>query len=414
MPDEHNIDSDTNDTTDHLTTNGILGIGYPKLTSSDESYNPFVFNLVEQGVIGQPVFSIFMNSIYDHGWSGEIMFGGIDSTKYKGELLYTPVARLTGSNKNREEVSGIYAYWMVYGQSVRVLTSSTTMMNNGSGKNHSIDNTNKSDNVQQNDNYSNNNIILDESLGSEERPRGVIIDTGSTLTYMDQALAERIVLAMAGQENVTMDATSGTFLVNCALQSTSQRLELGFAPPYYIHPPDNNTTGSSPSSSTQQEQLYRILRISLSMRDLIIPLDSDSLDNSRICMFGIAPWAGDSTVSLSFSGMILVGDSILRSMYLVFDMQKNQIGFAAAMNSSGIIYRDTTLRSPAKPRPSSSSPPSITMPYPHNNNYEYQGTQDGSSSTKMIATSILYFSSNKYLNLLLYLFHSLIVSLLFP
>ncbi|KAG2218085.1 hypothetical protein INT45_004834, partial [Circinella minor] len=379
MPNEHTTDNDSNDDTNYLAANGILGIGYPKLTSFDESYNPFVFNLAEQGLIDQPVFSIFMNSMYDHGWSGEIMFGGIDSTKYKGELLYTPVARLANS-KNQEEDSSIYAYWMVYGQSVRVLSSLSTMMNNSSRNSNIIDNTNDTDDdtVQRNNNDSDSNIVLDVSFTSDEHPRGIIIDTGTTLTYMEQALAEHIVLTMAGQENVILDATSNAFIINCAVQSISQRLELGFAPPYPNHPLDNSTTAST-STQQDQDQQYQTLRVSLSMRDLIIPLDSNSLDNAEICMFGIAPWAGDGTASLSSSGMILVGDSILRSMYLVFDMEKNQIGFAAAVNSSGVVYRDTS--------PSSSSPQgplSSTTPLNPNNNNEYQKPQDGSSSTKRI------------------------------
>ncbi|KAI8150368.1 aspartic peptidase domain-containing protein [Fennellomyces sp. T-0311] len=287
MPDGYNIDLEPNDTSD-LAANGILGIGYPELTSSSQPYNPFVFNLAQQGLIDQPLFSIYMGSLYDPGWSGEIMFGGIDETKYTGQVLYTPVARL-GSKSD----AGIFAYWMVYGQSVRVLD----------------------------DNYLTNTsekIKLDAPFDIQEQPRGVIIDTGTTLTYMDQALAEQIVLAMAGEENVILDATSGTFIVNCALQTTAQRLEFGFAPP---HQPQQPT-----------------LRISVSMRDLIIPLDSDSLEDAELCMFGVAPWVGDSTASLSTSGMILVGDSVLRSLYLVFDMDKNQIGFASAIRSSDTLF----------------------------------------------------------------------------
>ena len=40
--------------------NGILGLGYPKLTAAASkgqgSYNPFVFNLATQNIIAQPVF----------------------------------------------------------------------------------------------------------------------------------------------------------------------------------------------------------------------------------------------------------------------------------------------------------------------------------------------------------------------
>lgn len=289
MPDDATFEILDEDEDDPVAANGILGIGYPELTSSEHAYDPFVFSLAKRGLIPQPLFSIYMGSIYDDGWAGEIIFGGIDESKYNGQLLYAPVARLGGLGSSHS----FYAYWMVYGQAIRVL-----------------------------DNNANDSPPLMNERFSDTR--GVIIDTGTTLTYMAPALAEQIVLAVAGSNNnVILDATSGIFIINCDLKKTDRRVEFGIG-----------------SHLRAQSSL---MRISLAARDLIIPLDSDSLDDAELCMFGIAPWVGDSTASLSTSSMILVGDSILRSLYLVFDMDRNRIGFAPAVNSSVVVSKGSVI-----------------------------------------------------------------------
>lgn len=275
---------------DPTAANGILGIGYPALTSTGAAtpYDPFVFSLAKQGLIAEPVFSVYMGSIYDPGWAGEIVFGGLDQAKVKKDqgVKYAPVARL--AMDGIFDHNGIYAYWMVYGQSLRVL-----------------------------DEEDNDDVVLDASLG---QTRGVIIDTGTTLTYMQLELVEPIVLALAGSENnVVLDESSGTFIVNCALQDTQKRLEIGIGAGLRAVNPDT------------------LLRVSLSMQELIIPLDSDSLQDAKLCMFGIAPWIDDQQASLSSSGIILLGDSVLRSLYLVFDMGQNRIGFGGATNTTGAV-----------------------------------------------------------------------------
>lgn len=278
--------------------NGILGIGYPELTSSSSTYDPFVFNMAKQGLIPEAIFSIHMGSLYDSGWSGEIVFGGINHDRLKGQVKYAPVARLDIQDKPT------YAYWMLYGSGVRVI------VDNGS--------------ADSSDDYEQENAASDPSeLLRVPFPeaRGVIIDTGTTLTYMESTLAEQIVLSIAGPDHAVFDDTSGTFVVDCALASNHPPrpralMELSFA---------RNTSNES------------VLRLRLPVRDLMIPLDTDELETASLCMFGIAPWKGEGAMALSNAGMILIGDSILRSTYLVFDMAKNQIGIAPAINSSAAV-----------------------------------------------------------------------------
>ncbi|ORY96749.1 aspartic peptidase domain-containing protein [Syncephalastrum racemosum] len=278
--------------------NGILGIGYPELTSTTSIYDPFVFNMAKQGLIPEAIFSIHMGSLYDSGWSGEIMFGGINKDRLKGHVKYAPVARLDIQDKVT------YAYWMLYGSGIRVVKDNGGIVS--------------SNDFEQDGTVSDPSELLHVPF---PEARGVIIDTGTTLTYMESTLAEQILLSVAGPSHALFDAVSGTFVVDCALAHKhpprpSSFLELSFA---------RNTSNAS------------VLQLRLPIRDLIIPLDTDNLETASLCMFGIAPWKGEGAMALSNAGMILIGDTILRSTYLVFDMAKNRIGFAPAINSSASV-----------------------------------------------------------------------------
>lgn len=262
--------------------NGIFGLGYPHLSSGNQqqsSYVPFIFNLAQQNLIAEPVFSVYMGSLYDQGWSGDLLLGGIDSTKYQGQITYVPVA---GSPKSNGR---IYTYWMGHGQNIRLLQDNTEV------------------------------AVVDHAFTPT---RGFIIDTGTTLTYMDQDIARNIVTAMVGKpEDVTLDNASGTYIVPCAVYKSPHRLELAL--------------------SNQKEPSTDPLRISVPIKDLVIPLDTDNTESATRCMFGIAPWTSAGTEHLNSAGMVLVGDSLLRSTYLVFDMGQNRIGFAKAVGSDARI-----------------------------------------------------------------------------
>lgn len=271
--------------------NGILGLGYPKLTAASSkglgAYNPFVFNLATQNIIAQPVFSIFLNSASKTGWSGEIIFGGIDHTKYSGNLTYMPVVPLSETSKKNKKralssVSTTDYYWMVYAQGVSV----------GDSSNSSAANT--------------MNIPF-TSTGA------FILDTGTTLTYLPAEMAKQIVTAAVGANGFTVDAGSGTYLVDCNAVSPTATFVLNMA--------GSNAADAPP------------ITLSIPMSHLVIPLDSNSRTSAKYCLFGIAP---STSVGVG-NNLYLVGDSVLRSAYLVFDMGNNQIGIAAANGGGGAV-----------------------------------------------------------------------------
>ncbi|XP_071476116.1 cathepsin D-like [Diadema antillarum] len=68
---------------------GTLGLGYP--TVAQVSNVPVFDNFLKQGLIDDPVFSVYLaRNSSDHP-GGEIVFGGADPLRYTGDFHYVPV-----------------------------------------------------------------------------------------------------------------------------------------------------------------------------------------------------------------------------------------------------------------------------------------------------------------------------------
>ncbi|KAL7416888.1 aspartic peptidase A1 [Mrakia frigida] len=68
---------------------GILGLAYDNIAVG-RAVPPF-YNMIDQGLLDEPVFSFRVGSSEEDG--GEAIFGGVDKTAYKGKLDYVPVRR---------------------------------------------------------------------------------------------------------------------------------------------------------------------------------------------------------------------------------------------------------------------------------------------------------------------------------
>lgn len=80
---------------------GILGLGYD--TISVNHITPPFYNLINQGLIDEPVFSFRVGSSEEDG--GEAVFGGIDKDAYTGKITYVPVRRKAYWEVELEKVS---------------------------------------------------------------------------------------------------------------------------------------------------------------------------------------------------------------------------------------------------------------------------------------------------------------------
>ncbi|KAH6772596.1 aspartic proteinase A1 [Perilla frutescens var. hirtella] len=68
---------------------GILGLGFQEISVGDAV--PVWFNMVDQGLVEEQVFSVWLSRDPEAEVGGEIVFGGVDPKHYKGNHNYVPV-----------------------------------------------------------------------------------------------------------------------------------------------------------------------------------------------------------------------------------------------------------------------------------------------------------------------------------
>ncbi|KAL8474301.1 hypothetical protein ACS0TY_030943 [Phlomoides rotata] len=70
---------------------GILGLGFQEISVGNVV--PVWYNMVNQGLVKEPVFSFWLNRKGDEQDGGELVFGGVDPNHFKGEHTYVPVTQ---------------------------------------------------------------------------------------------------------------------------------------------------------------------------------------------------------------------------------------------------------------------------------------------------------------------------------
>ncbi|KAL4581346.1 hypothetical protein LXL04_017560 [Taraxacum kok-saghyz] len=70
---------------------GIFGLGFQEISVGNAV--PVWYNMVNQGLIPEPVFSFWFNRNADEDEGGELVFGGVDPDHFKGKHTYVPVTQ---------------------------------------------------------------------------------------------------------------------------------------------------------------------------------------------------------------------------------------------------------------------------------------------------------------------------------
>ncbi|KAB1216273.1 Aspartic proteinase [Morella rubra] len=70
---------------------GILGLGFQEISVGNAV--PVWYNMVQQGLVKEEVFSFWLNRDPDATEGGEIVFGGVDPRHFKGTHTYVPVTK---------------------------------------------------------------------------------------------------------------------------------------------------------------------------------------------------------------------------------------------------------------------------------------------------------------------------------
>lgn len=70
---------------------GIFGLGFQEIAV--DNVTPVWYNMLDQGLISEPVFSFWLNRNADDDNGGELIFGGMDSEHFTEPHTYVPVTR---------------------------------------------------------------------------------------------------------------------------------------------------------------------------------------------------------------------------------------------------------------------------------------------------------------------------------
>lgn len=251
---------------------GLLGIGYDVNEASDSSDTsgtgqaPFVYpsiidTMLSQNLISAKAYSLYLDDL--QASTGSIIFGGIDTDKFHGNLLEMPIVPDTYENGTK-----------VYAEFTVALTSFSITGQTGNTT----------------------------SLTQGEYDAPVVLDSGTTLTYVPQRLAALIYEKLNAVDDTQ---NSGLVFVDCDILTSAPKTTFNF--------------GFGGSSGVSIE----------------VPVDEMIFDLSGLfSLQGYAPpdLPFSSVCALGINGQteepFILGDTFLRSAYVVYDLKNNLIAIA--------------------------------------------------------------------------------------
>lgn len=313
---------------------GILGIGFELNEAAETTYSNLVADMVNQSKISTMAYSLYLNDYYSS--TGNILFGGVDTDKFIGDLVTVPILP--------DAESGNYSSFTVG------VTGLSFAFSNGTTYN--------------------------QSLSSQSGSLSSILDSGTTLTYLPDDIATTLFDAVGAYQYTSLG--SSLALVDCGLN-----VEFDFQI-------NNNVTITVPSDELVID----------AFEGTSLPSD---VPFASTCLFGIqniGSSSGSSGSSARTADYAILGDSFLRSAYVVYDLSNLQIGLAPAnLNSTSTNVQELKAGESSLPafsgvasQTASSSSSSGTS----TTSNTATGTSSGGSSssgTLLSSTSINYVST---------------------
>ena len=230
----------------------ILGIGYTinevQVNRNNKQPYPNVPQfMADNGIINSNAYSLWLNDLDAN--TGSILFGGVNTAKYHGQLQTLPILK-EGND---------------YAEFVIAMTGMS---------------------------ISNNGQKTSLRLSGKSSP--VLLDSGSSLTYLPDTIAQDLFDQVGAQ----YDSSQQAAYVPCSLMNNASTVDFTFSSPTISVPMNELVINPGPNSDGS----------------------AVTFDNGTpACLFGISP-AGQSTAVL--------GDTFLRSAYVVYDLTNNQIALA--------------------------------------------------------------------------------------
>lgn len=250
---------------------GVLGIGFTANEAAEVAYPNLVDQMVAQNFIPTKAYSLYLNDYQSS--TGSILFGGVDTEKFIGGLTVVPILPDAQTQNFTSFTVGMTAVSFAFPNG----TTYNTSLQGGS---------------------------LD-----------AVLDSGTTLSYFPDDIATPLFDALGAYTYSSLGSV-GLTMVECSLATSGLEMTFRFNDSVSIVVPADEVVidAFGPVSGAIPPE---------------IPLQNP-------CLFGIQN-SGDSLPSegarqIDFA---LLGDTFLRSAYVVYDLDKNEIGLAQAnLNST--------------------------------------------------------------------------------
>ncbi|POR34184.1 Putative aspartic-type endopeptidase opsB [Tolypocladium paradoxum] len=274
---------------------GLMGLGFRANVAARKPYATIVDNLVSQGIIDAPVFSLYLvwphpsssvpRIIFSAGpeltmhallqndldaKSGTILFGGVDSQKYYGNLTTLPLLSDTQLSDTQPKSNNITSY-TVHLEGLDV-----------------------------------------DGVKLSNLDAAAILDSGSTLTLLPSSQARDI----SNYFGVKTIKEIPTPLIDCAYRESKGK---GVTLKFKFNGKTIKVPVSEMAINAFPDDIQTVLKNSM--------YASRFSDWKNVCIFGIASAYDYGIKSDKF---VLLGDTFLRSAYVAYDMANLQLGIAQA------------------------------------------------------------------------------------